>query len=165
LWKEIQAQGFTGSYPTIWRMVSQLKPKEPKAGLPPLPAPPLSPRKAAWLLIQAPDNLDDEQILLRNTLCELCEAIAVIYPLVQRFVRMIAERDVDALDAWLAEARECPVAKMRSFAKSLQQDYQCVRAALTYEWSNGQTEGQVKRQMYGRAKFDLLRLRVLCPAP
>jgi transposase len=51
----------------------------------------------------------------------------------------------------------------------LQSDYSAVRAALANSWSNGQTEGQVnrlkfiKRQMYGRAKFVLLRLRVLAP--
>ncbi|MBI3460498.1 transposase, partial [Candidatus Acetothermia bacterium] len=54
-------------------------------------------------------------------------------------------------------------------ALGLRQDYRAVRAAVRLEWSNGQTEGQVnrlkllKRQMYGRAKFDLLRLRFLHP--
>ena len=56
-----------------------------------------------------------------------------------------------------------------NFVAGLRQDYQAVKAALHYEWSNGQTEGQVtrlkmiKRQMYGRANFDLLRIRVLGP--
>jgi transposase len=45
-----------------------------------------------------------------------------------------------------------------------------VRAALDLPWSNGQVEGHVhrlkliKRQMFGRAKFDLLKKRVLYPA-
>ena len=57
----------------------------------------------------------------------------------------------------------------QSFALGLRQDYAAVHAALAHSWSNGQTEGQVnrlkfiKRRMYGRAKFDLLRLRVLAP--
>ena len=56
---------------------------------------------------------------------------------------------------------------MRTFAKGLQEDQDAVRAALSHEWSNGQVEGQVnrlktlKRQMFGRAKFDLLRRRFL----
>lgn len=56
---------------------------------------------------------------------------------------------------------------LENFTASLVQDYTVVRAALELPWSNGQTEGQVhrlkllKRQMYGRAKLDLLRLRVL----
>jgi len=57
--------------------------------------------------------------------------------------------------------------ELRNFAVALQRDYRAVRAALEYDWSQGQTEGQVnrlkniKRQMFGRAKFDLLRARVL----
>jgi transposase len=57
----------------------------------------------------------------------------------------------------------------QTFATGLRQDYAAVRAAIETHWSNGQTEGQInrlkfiKRQMYGRAKFDLLRLRVLAP--
>jgi transposase len=59
---------------------------------------------------------------------------------------------------------------LQTFAAGLQRDYAAVRAALSEPWSNGQTEGQVtrlkllKRQMYGRAKFDLLRQRVLYAA-
>jgi transposase len=169
LWQEIKEQGFTGSYKMVCRVIGKLNPKGPRAASTSPAPPPLSPRKAAWLLTQSPDKLDDEQTLVRNTLCDCCEDIAAIYPLVQRFVQMVAERDVDGLDLWLTDAHKSPVSKLRSFSKSLQQDYQCVRAALAYEWSNGQTEGQVnrlkliKRQMYGRAGFDLLRIRVLHP--
>jgi transposase len=61
------------------------------------------------------------------------------------------------------------IAQVQSFAIGIRQDYAAIRAALETAWSNGQTEGQVnrlkfiKRQMYGRARFDLLRLRVLHP--
>jgi transposase len=67
------------------------------------------------------------------------------------------------LDAWLTKTDQ---SELRSFAESLRKDLRAVRAALTLPWSNGQTEGQVhrlkliKRQMQGRAKFDLLRQRV-----
>jgi transposase len=56
---------------------------------------------------------------------------------------------------------------LKNFAKGLQQDYDAVKAAVSLKWSNGQVEGQVnrlkniKRQMYGRAGFELLRKRVL----
>ena len=58
---------------------------------------------------------------------------------------------------------------MRRFAQSLSADLPAVRAAFRLQWSNGQTEGHVnrlkllKRQMYGRANIELLRLRVLKP--
>ena len=60
-----------------------------------------------------------------------------------------------------------PVSTIRVFARSLQRDFDAVRAALTLPWSNGPVEGHVnrikflKRQMFGRANFDLLRLRIL----
>ena len=77
---------------------------------------------------------------------------------------MMRSRRSDLLDGWIEAARS---SAMASFANGLVGDYRAVRAALTERWSNGQVEGQitrlklVKRQMYGRAKFDLLRQRVL----
>lgn len=56
---------------------------------------------------------------------------------------------------------------LRTFAERLQRDREAVLGAMTEEWSDGQVEGQItrlkliKRQMYGRAKLDLLRKRVL----
>ncbi len=64
----------------------------------------------------------------------------------------------------LTAARENPLS---SFANGIATDRDSVRAALVHPWSNGQTEGQitklklVKRQMYGRAKLDLLTARLL----
>jgi transposase len=80
---------------------------------------------------------------------------------------MIRERDVRAWPDWLRSARNTA---LKSFVSSLCRDEAAVLAALHLPWSNGQVEGQVhrlkliKRQMYGRAKFDLLRLRVMFAA-
>jgi transposase len=74
------------------------------------------------------------------------------------------------LEAWLADARSSGARAVETFAVGLEQDGAAVRAALTTPWSNGQAEGQVtrlkllKRQMYGRAGFDLLRRRTLLAA-
>jgi transposase len=74
------------------------------------------------------------------------------------------------LRAWLIAALRSEVAEFHSFANGVSDDLQAVKAALTYEWSQGQVEGQVhrlkmiKRQMYGRAKLDLLQARVMYPA-
>ena len=71
---------------------------------------------------------------------------------------------------WLEEARSCGVPVVETFATGLRQDEATVEAALTMPWSSGQAEGQInklkliKRQMYGRASFDLLRRRVLLAA-
>ena len=80
---------------------------------------------------------------------------------------MVRERDRAGLDGWLHAATESGVPELRAFVAGLRRDLPAIAAALTYAWSSGQVEGQVtrtkliKRQMYGRAKFDLLRKRVL----
>ncbi len=80
---------------------------------------------------------------------------------------MLREREGERFDAWLAHVDEQGVPELQSFANSLKKDYDAVKAGLTLEWSNGQTEGQVhrlkliKRQMYGRGSFKMLRKRVL----
>ena len=87
--------------------------------------------------------------------------------LVARFHGMVRDRDPDALPAWIADVAGSVLA---SFGKGIVADHSAVIAAMTQPWSNGQTEGQitklklVKRQMYGRAKLDLLRARLLAPA-
>ena len=80
---------------------------------------------------------------------------------------MVREREGHQLDAWLKEVDESQLAAFATFAAGLCRDKDAVLAGLTLPWSNGPLEGQVnrlkliKRSMYGRAGFDLLRLRVL----
>ena len=87
--------------------------------------------------------------------------------LVERFHRMVRDRDPDALLAWITDAAGSVLV---SFGRSIAADQAVVAAAMTQPWSNGQTEGQitklklVRRQMYGRGKLDLLRARLTAPA-
>jgi transposase len=80
---------------------------------------------------------------------------------------MLRQRHAGGLLTWLENAEQSMVTERHSFATGLRQDEAAVAAALTYEWSNGQVEGQInklkllKRQMHGRAKLDLLRVRML----
>ena len=84
--------------------------------------------------------------------------------LVESFQAMVRKKLIENLDPWIASAS---VSLIASFASGIIQDKPAVQAALTEPWSNGQTEGQitklklVKRQMYGRAKIDLLQARLL----
>jgi transposase len=172
LWCEIVSQGYTGSYMSVYRAIRKFpdwsRRQPAPTRLPPAP-PLLSPRQAMWLLVSAPDSLNEEQTVQREALCAHCDEAAVVYPLAQRFVEMIKARRAEALDQWLTDTLACDSSAMRRFARTLRQDYAAVRASLTFDWSSGQVEGQVnrlkviKRIMYGRAKFDLLRLRVLQP--
>ncbi len=87
--------------------------------------------------------------------------------MVQRFVALMQQRSLEQLDLWIADATNASWTEVRRFATGLCNDLAVVKAALTLPWSQGQVEGQVnrlkllKRQMYGRATFDVLRQRVL----
>lgn len=90
--------------------------------------------------------------------------IAKLAHVAREFFRIVRHRDLQAWASWLKSAQGTPLA---AFASRLLRDHQAVMAALQVPWSNGQVEGQVhrlkliKRQMYGCASFDLLKLRVL----
>lgn len=91
-------------------------------------------------------------------------ALVAARRLFDRFQAMIRQRKAADLRSWLEDAASSLLA---SFASGLRADEGAVAAALDEPWSNGQTEGQItklkliKRQMYGRAKLDLLRARLL----
>lgn len=166
LYQELCEKGYRGSYPTVSRFLASWRLNDP-----PLPVEisglqPLTPRQAAWLFMQDPPELTaDEKEALRHLQAD--EELAGLYDLAQTFCRLIRERDVACLDVWLGAAQASAFREVHGFVTHLQQDDAAVRAALSLPWSNGQTEGQItrlkllKRQMYGRAKLDLLRARML----
>jgi transposase len=125
-----------------------------------------SPREATWLLLR-PEKLDDGQRFTMEKLCRLFPQIEKAKELAQEFTRIVRGRSSTKFNEWLRSAAQSTLIEFVSFARGLSEDYEAVKNALCYEWSNGQLEGQVnrlkliKRQMYGRAKFDLLRARVL----
>ncbi len=128
---------------------------------------PPSTRQLAWFLLRDPEGLNQAEQATVTELQDRSTAIAAAYPLIQEFLRIVRDRDAAAYPAWRSSVVEQHIAEIESFANGLDRDHAAVVAALTMEWSNGQTEGQVnrlkmlKRQMYGRADFDLLRKRVL----
>lgn len=114
-----------------------------------------------------PDRLDEAERAALAQMQEVCPDVAPAYTLAQQFGEMIRGRRADLFDGWLEAARASGIAEVKTFAAGLRRDEKAVRAALTYAWSNGQTEGQVtklkllKRQGFGRAKMDLLRRRLV----
>lgn len=84
--------------------------------------------------------------------------------IIAAFQSIVRKKSLADLDGWLELARSSLVA---TFANGITKDQAAVSAAITSPWANGQTEGQitklklVKRQMYGRGKFDLLQARVV----
>jgi transposase len=125
-----------------------------------------SPREATWLLLR-PEKLDDGQRATMERLCRLFPQIERAKELAQEFTRIVRGRSATKFNGWLRSAAQSTLKEFVSFARGLSEDYEAVMNALRYGWSNGQLEGQVnrlkliKRMMYGRAKFDLLKARVL----
>jgi transposase len=176
LWRELRAQGFTGSRSALGRWVRRWRTGRGRSGppardSPTSPAPPTvqarSPRQASWLLVLAPSDLDPEDQAYLEQLVQLSHEVATAYPLAQQFGRLVRERDQAALEPWLGAAEQTQVPELVGFAAGIRRDQAAVDQMMLTEWSNGQTEGQInrlkllKRQMYGRATFDLLRQRVL----
>jgi transposase len=120
-----------------------------------------------WLLLHKPEELTAKDVAYRQALFDLSPCLSSLSALGQDFVRLIRERQSKALLPWLERAKRCPYEELRRFAQGLEREFPAVQAALTEPWSTGQVEGQItrlkllKRQMYGRANIDLLRLRVL----
>src|SRR5258708_2023929 len=167
LFREIREQGYRGGASQVGVLVTRLRKRLPSAApLPPTPRPP-SPRTLRCLVARRPDALDEEERVQLQTLLTTYPAVATAYELVQRFARLVRERRAGALEAWLVDAAASGIAELDGFVQGLQRDRAAVKAGLTLEWSQGQVEGQItrlkllKRQMYGRAQFDLLRQRVL----
>jgi len=94
-------------------------------------------------------------------------SLETTYRLVQDFLVMMRQREGERLDAWLSQVHESQLPELEGFAHGVERDKEAVQADLTLAINNGQVEGQVtkikliKRLMYGRAGFALLRQRVL----
>ncbi|SRR5712692_4089447 len=176
LWQEIQEQGFAYSVTNVSRFLAHLR----RDGKPPHPvgtkgttaSSPRGPtaRRAAFLCIAHREDLDDEDGVYLERLRTRDEVIDRAYHLVQGFMQMLHDRRGEQLDRWIDQAKDSGIDELRRFATGLNGDHVAVQAGLTEVWSNGPVEGHVnrlkllKRQMYGRANFDLLRQRVLYAA-
>ena len=139
------------------------------ASLPPKPciACRLSATRTSWLFVNQAGKLDAKQTQHVGQIRAGHPDLERAYQLSQEFVMMLAERREAYLDTWLTQAEHSGLPEFKKMAKGIRLDYAAVKAAFASEWSNGQVEAQVnswklqKRLMFGRAHFDLLRLRVL----
>jgi transposase len=178
LTEELRVQGFQGSYYMVLRRVAAWRRNRSTTALPQLPAStkgriPTRPssRSVSWLLLKKEQDLRSEERTFLEEIGEHCPPLRDAAALAREFATMVQDQRPGDWLHWKTRARDpAAAAELRSFAQGLETDEKAVRAALAVEWSNGQVEGQInrlktiKRQMYGRAKFDLLRQRVLCAA-
>ncbi len=176
LFREAKDHGYLGSRAQLERVTTEWR-KQLALALPfgtetPVVSPPLkreriSPQQASWYFVMSKDHLTAEQRRHTEEFCQSSPDLALAYELSQDFLHILTHQQANELNNWFRRAKQSHVAELISLAKSMQQDASAISAACSLPWSQGQVEGQinrlkcVKRQMYGRAHFELLRLRFL----
>jgi transposase len=171
LCQELKAQGYRGSERAVYRYLSFLQETYLFAEQATSTAPEwetFSAKQAVWLLIRQPEGLDEQQRQALVGLCQVNPEIEKAYQLAQSFCSMLRQRQGEKrLEGWLQEAKKSALPELQQFAAGIQRDKAAVQNGLSLPYSTGPVEGHInrlkliKRSMYGRAQFDLLRQRVL----
>jgi transposase len=187
LWREIQEMGYPGTPRQVlqWAYERREHPalntprkyleepcrEHPVLGsikVPPKRLPLPVARRLVWLFLLPDHKLETEDLNLRDQLLKQ-PVLAQACILAQAFQHLVRKGQPQEFEGWLQRCEASGITEFNNLAKGMRKDYAAVKAAMTSSWSNGQTEGQVnrlkllKRQMYGRAKLDLLSLRFLHP--
>jgi transposase len=170
LWREITEQGFTGSrtivgkwvrqnYSTNGEIAEELSASKVEVTIP-------SSRELAWLFARHTDELEEDEKQLLEVLMRDAE-LAELRQAAHEFMHMVRNGLHEEWASWLKNSCASAIEELKNFAEVLKRDGAAVYEAIRQTWSNGPTEGHVnrlkflKRQMYGRASFELLHLRVL----
>lgn len=168
LFHEIRARGYHGSRQMVsnhvssWRTSPQSQAPSNKRKLDRI-----APKHAAILTCRPAERLSEQQRTLFDQVAVNCPIIRSMRFLALDFRQAIASHDGDGMVHWIRTAAQSGIGPLVRFAYGLKKDFKAVVAAVETPCSNGQTEGQInrlkaiKRQMYGRAGFHLLRARVL----
>nr|WP_234432493.1 transposase [Streptomyces sp. NRRL S-378] len=154
--------GYQGSYQRVRAYLRQ-KRTSPR----PVTARPPSPRAVAGWILRRPETLSEtEHLQLKNVRANRPEIDALTRH-VRSFATMLTERQGERLPDWLDAVRQDELPSLHTLAAGIDRDRDAVIAGLTLLWNSGVVEGHVnrikmlKRQMFGRAGFRLLRKRVL----
>ncbi len=161
LLREIREKGYPGSSNLLVRYINQ--------GRLDTDRPHIAPRKAAQILLTDPENLSGGQRETASRLASACPEMKALARLTGKFAAMLqpGPGNGQKLAEWIADARAADLPHLHSFTRGLDLDSKAATAALTLPYHNGRTEGvnnktkMLKRQMYGRAGFALLRHRIL----
>ena len=167
LWREIKDQGYSGSERSVYRYLETLKQHEVKASSTSHRLHKFCATTAVWLFIRDPQTLDEIERDDLTAFCQACTTLERAYHLIQDFLVIVRKREGHRLDAWLTQMTMSDLPELQHFANGIEKDKEAVKAGFTWSINNGQVEGHVnklkliKRTMYGRAGFPLLRQRVL----
>lgn len=166
LHREVTEQGFTGGYGIVRAFVEQHRSRPDLGSV----VKPLSVREVTGWICRHPDHLVESDAGRLRAVLGRCPELATAVDLVRSFAAMVTGLNGDRLGAWLTAAEVAALPGITGFATGLTKDLEAVTAGLRLPHSSGPVEGNVnrikmiKRQMYGRAGFDLLRKRVLLAA-
>lgn len=73
----------------------------------------------------------------------------------------------ERLEKWIQKTKRHKIPEINSFLNGIERDLDAVKNGIKYDYNNGLAEGSVnkikviKRIMYGRCSFDLLKQKVL----
>nr|WP_153506892.1 ISL3 family transposase [Streptomyces alkaliterrae] len=164
LHNEIIERGYRGGYTTLVEWARRELPV--LEGAPPPPAPPSTRQVTGWLT-RHPATLTEEEKLHRKAVLARCPELEAAAELISSFAEILTMLDGHRLPEWITDASQARLPGISTFADHLESDFDAVTAGLTTHWNSGPVEGTVnrikmlKRQMFGRAGFPLLRKRVL----
>jgi transposase len=172
LHRRLTERGFKGSYGSVYEFVTKRvgaagkRRERLNAAKPPVPAPP-SARKLSFEWARRAEKRKPAEQGRLDAIRARSDELAAALDLADGFAELIRKRSSETLGEWLARGEASSDPDLRRFAEGIRRDEAAVHAAVTETWSNGPVEGHVnrlktiKRQMYGRAGFVLLRARVL----
>lgn len=124
--------------------------------------------KIKKLLFYDIEEIKDEN--LKNDLKEYLESnheLNTLLNMIRKFKEIVFSKKPRRLEKWIREAKKINVKELNSFVTLIESDLEAVKNAIKYDYSNGLTEGfnnktkVIKRVMYGRCSFSLLRLKIL----
>lgn len=156
---EIKALDYTGSLNLLHKYLNQGREQGDRIMI--------SPRRLASWIMSRPAELSDERRTHLTELLAACPEMTALAGLVHQFAQLLVERRGHDLDDWMSQVRKEELPELDPFLRGLVQDHAAAMAGLTLPYSNGPIEGVnnktklIKRQMYGRANFQLLRHRIL----
>jgi transposase len=170
--RELAARGFHLSYATARRFLTKRLGRSGKTrprvnAARPTPAPPPAPKQLAFDWVRRREKRTVEAQARLDAIRAASPDLTAALDLADEFTALIRRRSTGTLKEWLSRAEVSPCPEVRHFAESIRRDESAVDAAVTTRWSNGPVEGHVnrlktiKRQMYGRAGFVLLKARVV----
>jgi transposase len=172
LHRRLTERGFGGSYGSVYAFVTKRlgaagkRRERLNAAVPPVPRPP-SARQLSFEWARRPEKRKPPEQARLDAIRSCSDELAAALDLADGFADLIRKRSSTTLGEWLTRGEASSDPDLRRFAEGIRRDEACVQAAVTGRWSNGPVEGHVnrlktiKRQMYGRAGFVLLRARVL----